>query len=120
VRTDIITDQSTKQTPDLVRITGQRTDQRITTDYKPWNDLITDKVTVPKPPIIPGLPILPGGGVGSYGKKRRGRTFTEFFPMGILAGVQAGYGLKTPRMAKPKKGKVIPKSMLTPARRKKK
>jgi hypothetical protein len=28
--------------------------------------------------------------------------------------------LKTPRMAKPKKGKVIPKSMLTPARRKKK
>ena len=97
VRTDIITDQSTKQTPDLTRITGQRTDQRITTEYKPWNDLITDKVTVPKPPIIPGIPILPGGGSGTYGKKRRGRKFTEIFPFGIDIATMSFEGIKRPK-----------------------
>ena len=40
---------------------------------------------VPGLPFIPFLPQLPGGG-GGTGTRRRGRKFTEYFPMGILAG----------------------------------
>jgi hypothetical protein len=73
-------------------------------------------IGIPPPPLLPFLP----GGAGGGGTKRRGRKFTEYFPWGILAGVQAGYGLKTPKMARPKKGRLIPKEMLSPVKRRKK
>lgn len=119
IRSEQTIDQSTKQTPDMIRTTAQKTDQRITTDYRPWQDQWTERTPPPPVPIIPVLPILPGG-AGDYGRKRKGRKFTEYFSMGILAGVQAGYGLKTPRLARPKKGRVVPKEMLSPVKRRKK
>ncbi len=113
---------TTKQVPEKPYVPPINIPEKPIPD-RPWVPPITtpDKPIPPKIPGIPLFPVLPSlpGGSGSYGKKRKGRRFTEIFPFGIDISTMSFEGIKRPK-GPAKKGRIIPKSMLTPVRRKKK
>jgi hypothetical protein len=118
-RIDLGIDQTSARTQTFDQVVTQRQDQKITTDYRPWEDTQRTITRTPDIGIPPGLPYLPGGGGTPSISNRRPRSFREYFPLGIDIASMAAMG-KKPKHEKRKKGRAIPKAMLTKAKKAKK
>ena len=105
-KTDQIIDQASRQESSLIRSTAQRTDQKITSEYVPWEDQWSKFTQPPPPPMPPGLPFLPAGG-GGGGGSRRGRRFWEYFPIGLDISTRISMGGARGHTKK-KKGRLLP------------